>query len=69
MSKFQIKKEIDLTSILAMLSLVGGIFIYCSAFDSRLAKAETEIKNSKQDVIRLEDYLIRIENKVDKIRK
>lgn len=67
-NKFTVKKEISIPHIMTFLTMLGGLCLWYSGLESRIAIAETKIIGIEYSVNRLEGYLIRIEDKVDRIK-
>jgi len=60
--------KIDLTKIIQIAAVIGGVILWYATIESRLAVAETKITSIEVSISDFKDYLIRIENKVDKLK-
>lgn len=64
---FTLKKEISIPHILTFLTMLGGLFLWYSGLESRIAIAETKIVAVETNVNKVDTRLTRIEDKLDKL--
>jgi hypothetical protein len=65
--KFTIKKEISIPHILTFLTMLGGLVLWYSGIESRIAVAETKIVAVESNMNRVDSRLTRIEDGVNRI--
>ena len=66
---WHLKKELNATHLLTTLMIIVSAIWWASTIENRLAIVETKYLSQEASINRLESYLIRIESKVDNIKK
>lgn len=66
-NKFTIKKEISIPHVLTFLTMLGGLILWYSGLESRIAIAETKIDAVEENANKSDIRFNRMEDKIDKI--
>lgn len=66
-NKFTIKKEISIPHVLTFFTMLGGLILWYSGLESRIAVAETKIEAVEGNISRVDTRLTRIEDGVNRI--
>lgn len=67
--QWHLRKELNLTHIITTVMVIIAAIWWASGMETRLAIAETKVSAVERNSNKLEAYLIRIEDKVDRIKK
>ena len=66
---WHLRKELNVTHLLTTIIIIVSAIWWASGVETRQAITETKVKSLEHNIGKLENYLIRIEDKVDRIRK
>ena len=65
--RWHLKKEIQITHVIATLALVGSVFVYVSKVDQRLTIVETQLTAQREASVIQRAQLERMDAKLDRL--